>query len=507
MAINLIRNSRLLFTTAVDSTSGKVGGTTASATNTFEIQVLDGFSFSQNSNNETVTVSEAGTTPARGQRSFNTSLAPVDFSFSTYIRPKLSSTVNAEESVLWNALFSPNAIAASGTTVGTISATTVTGVTYVATAGTLTINGTGLAATSMVVGDSGVISGVTGMTTNSEGKYLNAPATVTAIGTTAITFQLHNPYTTSVSGTLTTSAGAFKFFKQSWVNQALTVPMSVVSSAVSNTNNLQKFAMVVFVDNVTYAIENCVLTQATIDFGLDGIATVQWTGQATALREINTTISGNTLSGTDFSGTAASRVTDAKYITNKLSTVSLKAVNDIKDAGGTTKVAAGAQYYLALTGGSLTINNNVSYLTPANLGIVNTPITYFTGTRSISGTFNAYLNTGTISQPFTNVNGDAATTLTKGTGALLKDLLDAATGSIEPMFALEIAIGGVTNALRVECQMPSASIGIPAINTEQVVSTTISFNASPSTWNSTTLARVYDITESNEITLRYYCPA
>ena len=85
MALNLLRNSRVFFTTDLDS-SGKVNtGAVMTAATTRELQVLDGFSFSQNTGQETVTTNEAGISPVRGQRSFNTSLEPVDWSFTTYI--------------------------------------------------------------------------------------------------------------------------------------------------------------------------------------------------------------------------------------------------------------------------------------------------------------------------------------------------------------------------------------------------------------------------------------
>ena len=96
MALNLIRNSRVFFTTNLDS-SNRVAASGFTDTNTFELQVQDGFSFSQNTGTETVTLNEAGATPIRGQRSFNTSLEPVDWNFATYIRPKFEegATVNA----------------------------------------------------------------------------------------------------------------------------------------------------------------------------------------------------------------------------------------------------------------------------------------------------------------------------------------------------------------------------------------------------------------------------
>jgi hypothetical protein len=490
MALNLIRNARAFFTTNVNATTGEINPTGALSSNTYEIQVLDGFSFSQNTNSETITISEAGTTPARGQRSFNTSLAPVDFSFSTYVRPDNATGIVAEESVLWNALFSPNAINA---TAGTITAGTSLTVTYANTTGLLTIGGTGITVSGIAAGDRGVISGISGMTTNSDGEYVNAPATVVSVSGTSIVFQMHNPYTTAIAGTLTTTTGAFKLNKTGWVPVTATANYAVASGATSNTNQLQKFGMVVYVDQVCYAIDNCALNQVTIDFGLDGIATLQWTGQATALREITSTVSGNAHSGAGFAGSSQAKYTAAKFITNKLSTATLKTVTALKNSAGTTIAAAGKQYYIALTGGSLTINNNISYITPAILGIVNQPVAYYTGTRSVTGSLNAYLNTGTLTG-----------TVTDGTGNLLKDMLSAASATVEPMFAIELAIGGSGNTVRVEAEMPAVSLGIPAINTEQVVSTTINFTAAPSTYSTNLSSRVYELGESNEITVRYF---
>ena len=156
-------------------------------------------------------------------------------------------------------------------------------------------------------------------------------------------------------------------------------------------------------------------------------------------------------------------------------------------------IAAGTPYYLALTGGSITVNNNITYITPAILGIVNQAITYYTGTRSISGTFNAYLNTGSVS----GFSGG-------GTGNLLKDMLAAASTVTEPMFAVELAIGGSSNAVRIELAMPSVSIGVPSINTEQIVSAAITFNAGASNQNGVATSTSYDLGLTNDLTVTYY---
>ena len=52
-----------------------------------------------------------------------------------------------------------------------------------------------------------------------------------------------------------------------------------------------------------------------------------------------------------------------------------------------------SSYSLTLTGGNVTISNNMTFLTPETLGVVNQPLGHVTGTRSVSGNFTCYLNT------------------------------------------------------------------------------------------------------------------
>lgn len=365
MALNLVRNSRVFFTTDVDAVTGVVDIGSLESAKTFEIQVLDGFTFSQNTTQDTVTINEAGAAPVRGQRSFNTALEPVNFSMSTYIRPRVDgASVAAEESVLWAALSS---VTGDGWTPGT---------------------------------------------------------------------------------------------------------PSTVDFDASNAHQLQKFGLVIILDNVTYVIDNCVLTQATIDFGIDAIATIAWTGQGKVLRKLatNATAIAGTFGG-GLTGAYTPKNTSAAYLANKLSTASIT-------SGATT-------YQVPLTGGSITINNNVTYLTPANLGVVNQPATYFTGTRAISGSLNAYLKTGS----------------TTDTGALLAAML-ADTSNVEPKFNALITIGGSTNPIKVALEMPTTMLTIPTVDVQQVVSTVINFTAQGSTTG--TSVGAYDITQANELTVKYY---
>ena len=481
MALNLVRNSRVFFTTNVDGTSGVVAASSHTASTTFEIQVLEGFSFSQNTNSDAITVSEAGTTPARGQRNFNTSLAPVDFSFSTYMRPYKSTNIKSEDAVLWNALAGSTAINVALAKTGTF-----TSAAYAAATNTLTITGTTMSVTGLAVGEDIVINGVVtaGAGTAASVKAVTGPARVVTISGTSITFNMHNPSSVDVA-TSEVSVAGIGFYDAPWSDSTT---QAILGMHESNRNQLQKFGLLIIVDNVTYKIDNAAMAQATIDFGLDGIATIQWTGQATAVSQLASTATATAGTfGGGITGLYFQKNVDASYITNKLSTATLKTAKLLGS------IAAGTPYYIAITGGSVTINNNITYITPANLGVVNTPAVYYTGTRSVTGTLNAYLNTGTV----TGYTGG-------GTGNLLKDMLAAASTAIEPMFNLELAIGGSANALRVELQMPSVSLGVPTLDVQAVVSTSINFTAAASSLTGTAANDSYDLTRTNDLTVRYY---
>jgi hypothetical protein len=389
-SFNLIRDSRVFFTTNVDTygvvaSSGFTSGAYGTG-NTWEIQVQDGFSFSQNTTTETVTLNEAGATPNRGQRNFNTALEAVDFSFSTYMRPRDAGTyIDAEEGVLWNAMFSASAIPAGAT----------------------------------------------------RGTNAWQP------GIASATCNLLN----------------------------------------SGKHQLQKFGLIIVLSGTTFVIDNCVMDTATIDFGLDAIASIAWAGKGSKLRQLATTITLSeasgivTFTGGGFTGStneANYKNTTAPYLANKLSTVAL----DVNiDVGGTA-------YTVALTGGNITFANNITYLTPANLGVVNEPIVYFTGTRAISGTMNAYLRSGS-----------------GNTAALLASMLSNSATATNPAFYMKLSIGGNSSATtRVDIEMPAVMLAIPSVATEQVVSTTISFTAQGSS------SAAFDIEALNEATITYVAP-
>jgi len=431
MAFNLIRNSRVFYTSNVDATTGAVKTTGFTTANTREIQVLEGFSFSQNTTSETVTLNEAGAAPVRGQRSFNTALDPADFSFTTYMRPQDGGTnITAEECVLWNAMFSA---------------------TEVGTTGTLHQAG------AFVPGQNYTIVSLD----NSAG---GATTSFTSIGASANT--VGTRFTATGVGTGTGSA---RVTTQAWVDGPVTANLIVANS---DKHQLLAFGMIIVVDETTFVIDNCVLNTATIDFGLDAIASVQWAGQGGTLRQITSpTIGSGTLSGS-VSGNFLQKVTTCPYIANKLSVVTL---DEGIGAGGTA-------YTVPITGGSLTISNNVTYLTPANLATVNKPVTYFTSTRAISGSLNAYLRTGT-----------------GYTADLMQTMLTNSATAVSPAFFMNISIGG-TGTTKVDFTMPAVVLTIPTVNAEQVVSTTINFTAQGSASSN------FDIGAANELAIAYTTP-
>jgi hypothetical protein len=373
MAVNLLRNSKVYFTTSLNS-DDTVNFAGCDATNTHELQVLEGFSFSQNTTTDTITITEAGPTPLRGQRAFNTALQPVDFSMTTYIRPRFfeggsSDKITAEEAVLWNALMGANAIGSGGAWVETADAVT--------------------------------------------------PTTVCA-------------YT----------------------------------NANSNVHQLQKFALIINFDAIQYTILNAALDSATIDFGLDAISSVQWAGKATRITQSETI--------TSFKYQAKNST--AKYIANKLSVLTL--FEGIAQSSGTS-------FNIPITGGNITISNNLTYLTPANLGVVNLPVTYFTGTRSISGSLTAYLRTG-ASENFS--------------GELLAGLLANAATASETKYTMTVKLGGA-NVNRVELYLPATMLAIPTVATDQVITTTINFTAQGSSGGN------YSVEDANELQVKYFAAA
>ena len=442
MAVNLSRNTKVYFSTTQ----------TPALASTFELQVLDGYSFSQAVDASAIQVSEAGLNPVRGQRSFNNKLNPAEWSISTYVRPNKSTNVTAPEKYLWNAVLGRQAIDTTGT-----SASAVAKVAPSTGQNTYQLTFT-VTSHTFAVGDSARVSGMSTPTS------ANGIWTVTATTATTVTVDLD---TTVDPGTV--AGTGMMLYRGQWHESATS---ATASTTGSNVNQLQSFYLFFVVDNSTYRLDGCAVNQAELSFDITGIATIAWSGMATNLVDVTgTTVITPGTNATAFSLVSASD----NFITNKLSTIVLKS-----NIGG-----SGTAYSVPITGGTFTYNNNIEYVTPDTLGAVDSPIGYFTGTRSVSGNLTAYLKTGT-----------------NESAQLLKDMLAAAATTTEPAYYLEVSVGGKPATTRVELLMNGVSLQIPSVDIQDVVSTTINFNAQGH-YNSAATPG-FDLANANDLLISYY---
>jgi hypothetical protein len=202
-----------------------------------------------------------------------------------------------------------------------------------------------------------------------------------------------------------------------------------------------------------YSISNCVVNEVSVDFDIDGIATASWSGFGSMVSE-----TGYMPTATVFEGTAAADTNN--FIRNRLTdlTVTAAATGDIVTA-----------YALTLTGGSFTISNNMTYLTPETLGIVNQPLGHVTGTRSVSGSFTCYLNT-----PASGASG----------ADLFEDIIES-TDVITNDFNLVFVVGGTGNNPRLTVTMPTCHLEVPTHSIADLISLETSFHALPTSVDAT----------------------
>ena len=436
MAINLSRNTKVYYTTV---TSG------FNSNNTTEIQVTADYSFSQNTEQQTITLNEAGATPTRGQRSFNTKLAPVDWSFAMYVRPYALTAKTA------------TATAATAATVSGVVTATIT------SAGHTFVVGDEVEADTVLPEGSVVVQAVTSSTftiVTEEAALDLSTATFTSV--TKVTAGERLFWNTLASANAIGEIGA------GWVESA---PTAIANFTNSNVHQLSSFNLIFKTDTSAYLVQNCSINQAEVSFAIDQIAMINFSGNGTVISGVDTTglaqLANIAPAGTILEDNSAG------FITNKLSIITIEDPIAVKS------------YNVPITGGTLTINNNIQYLTPDVLGVVNKPVTYFTGTRAISGSLNAYLRAGNT--------GDASD--------LYTDLTADAVNSPDNLFKLVLKMGGGTGQ-RVEFELPYTMLQIPTIDVQDVISTTINFTAQGGTGTTTTSA--FDITAANELTATYY---
>ena len=480
MARSLSRSTRV-FVSTLDKDGFNLGA--MDATNTFEIKVLDGYSFSQDVASTEVGVNEAGTDPVRGTLSFNTALNPVDVSFSTYVRGYNDSGVgNCVEKILWASAMgdtdgftaSPNADQSIGTYNSTATDITFAlGTSNVNELMTLTLFFV-LENTTYTVEQFNVsagevdfsIDGIAQVNWSGQGSRVNEDDnahTILKEGGTAQAIDFK-----AVPATTTTTFLRNKLSTLELVDNDVALDAALSNAGVPNeiqTNTPQ-------VDGTTVvALEAFTLGTGFVEADYIGgrIRNVtldpnEWATIVSIDETGNTLVVKEDLSADGLDWTAGVGVGD---------TVKLYAATQ----------NSGIIYSVPITGATLTLENNFTYLTPEELAIVNLPLAGFAGNRVISGSLTAYLDSGA-----------------QGSGGLLQDMLAKIEGSVSNNFQLIFHMGAASGVVpSVDFTIAHAQISVPTTSVEDIISTEISFTGKP--WDIT--ANVGSFEDTNELEIKY----
>ena len=222
----------------------------------------------------------------------------------------------------------------------------------------------------------------------------------------------------------------------------------------------------------TYKIANCCMNEASMDFDIDGIATIAWSGMGTIITEA--------VAPTATRYEAIGSTTN--FIRNRLtqlvmSTADDHLLGDLDNDGSQDSIDGDSDrevYALTLTGGNITISNNITFLTPETLGVVNQPLGHVTGTRTIGGSFTCYLNSATDSSMdlFERIIEDSDT--------------------ITNVFDLNFKVGGASAVPRIEFNMAACHLEVPTHSIDDVISLEVNFHALGT-----------DISSTDEIAIKY----
>ena len=222
----------------------------------------------------------------------------------------------------------------------------------------------------------------------------------------------------------------------------------------------------------TYKVANCCMNEASMDFDIDGIATIAWSGMGTIITEA--------VAPTATRYEAIGSTTN--FIRNRLTQLVMSTADDHlrgdSNNDGSQDSADGDSdaetYALTLTGGNITISNNMTFLTPETLGVVNQPLGHVTGTRTIGGSFTCYLNS----------TADSSMDLFE---RIIED-----SDTITNVFDLNFKVGGAAAVPRIELNMAACHLEVPTHSIDDVISLEVNFHALGT-----------DISSTDEIAIKY----
>ena len=290
---------------------------------------------------------------------------------------------------------------------------------------------------------------------------------------------------------------------------------------------------------LVYRLKNAVVNEASVDFDIDGIATINWSGMAGQIEDVSPNAStgaksatGNVvaLPGSDPGATALNPAVTAQrtangatagdiwldandddrfyvgivngnagstaigvnwipaiaegtgaadtdnFIRNRLTQITLEVNSEFNTSVGNRYETS---YNIPITSGNITISNNITFLTPEELGKVNQPLRHVTGSRTVTGSATCYLG-----------SSDAADNRSKN---LFEDLVGD-INTIVNKFSLTFDVGGKQSGFpRLQFNMPLCHLEIPSHSIDDVISLETNFHGLGST-----------IGEADEVNLKYF---
>ncbi len=522
----------------------------------WSIPVLDGFSFSQATNASEITLNEMEDSSGRsrrGRKMFTDSLSAAEFSFSTYIRPfksagskdrangRADSSANhqhAVEEALWVAMAGQNVYVPStgkfkhGSNGGAItSLTTTSGGTDNDSgdraAGTYNIAIPTTTTSSPTANNQALVAAGSGSNTGGTNAVIQVVVNGSGVATSTVTergtgFDTGNTITIGsqlLGGDADGDNLVLTVTSESFTSDATDLDINFYDSSRASLGTFNLYF--VFSDRsagrLLYKLENAVINEASIDFDIDGIATVNWSGMAGQIKEVPTGLGAGQFTAQDsfpnpsaagaiwidtndsdkfYISTSATNAeaswyavidegsTDTgNFIRNRLTNLTLAPETNFQSDTSFTNAAGNSDNYetsysVAITGGNVTISNNISYLTPEELGKVNQPIEHVTGTRTVTGSLTCYL-----------ASSDAATNRSRD---LFADLVSDVNTVINK-FAITLQVGGTdTTKPRFQIDMPTAHLEIPSHSIEDVISLETNFHGLGT-----------GVSEGDEVTLKY----
>lgn len=380
-SLNLQRNTKVFYSTV--DIDGGAAVTAMTPANTWQVEILAGYAFSQAAATQDITSLESGLSPDRSQQRFNTAINPVDWNFQAYLKP------------------TPATAAA--------------------------ITGTGASQDGNVkpVSDWFLWQALMSNTAPANGTTSQSAWQGTSDGTIAKFENRERPSSAYVFASKANFARATEAHLYMKVDNVIyqlanaTVNQAAIDAAIDG------IATTTWTGFATNLVE---LTGNKRDVAISVFGGVLNDGTSIAANsnslELTETAAYQPWNSYNVNGS----ITTAEFIQNRLSTI------DITDSTSGDV----ASHTFPVTGLTFDVNNNLTYLTPEELANLNQPIAQFTGVQTITGSISAYLRGGVTASDnsaafLRNIVSNTATSIAQGTQANL-----VIGGTTAPYFAVDM---------------------------------------------------------------------